>query len=278
MFLLGKNPARMYNLHVVKRGGSITMRIPMVAGNWKMNTTLSEATKLVKEIDQGLTKSLPIEVVVCPPFISIAAIQDLLIRSQIKMGAQNMFYEEKGAYTGEISPLMLAGLCQYVIIGHSERRLYFMESDEVVNRKVKAALKANLKPIVCVGENWQQYEARKTEEIVSKQIKRALAETGSLDNITVAYEPVWAIGTGKAANGEEANLTIGLIRSVLAHMFSNGAADKTRILYGGSVNAANMAEFMRQSEIDGGLVGGASLKASDFLEIIRSTMEARKLG
>jgi triosephosphate isomerase (TIM) len=253
------------------------MRVPMIAGNWKMNTTLSEALKLVKELNDGLSRPAPAEVVVCPPFVSLAAVQEAVRGSQIKVGAQNMYFEEKGAYTGEVSPLMLAGLCQSVILGHSERRQYFGESDEIINRKVKAALKAGLKPILCVGENWQQNEAEKTEEVVGGQIKGAMVGISTMDNITVAYEPVWAIGTGRAANGQGANRTIGHIRAVLADLYSSGAAEKVRILYGGSVNAANMAEFMSQSEIDGGLVGGASLKSREFLEIIRITAEVKKL-
>jgi triosephosphate isomerase len=253
------------------------MRIPMIAGNWKMNTNLGEAVKLVKELNTGLPEQVAVEVIACPPYISLASVKEALSGSQIKVGAQNMYFEEKGAYTGEVSPLMLTGLCEYVIIGHSERRQYFQESDELVSRKIKTAFKHGLKAILCVGENSGQYEAGKTEEVVTRQIKDSLNGIVSIDNLTVAYEPIWAIGTGKAATGIQANQTIKLIRSLLEKQYSKSAADKVRILYGGSVTSANIAEFVGQSDIDGGLVGGASLKAAEFLSIIQTTLQIRKL-
>jgi triosephosphate isomerase len=186
-----------------------------------------------------------------------------------------MYFEEKGAYTGEISPTMLAGLCRYVIIGHSERRQYFGETDETINKKVKAALKAGITPILCVGENNDENEAGKTAGVVSRQVKLALADIYDANGAIIAYEPIWAIGTGKSASGEQANGTIGLIRRQVADIINAETAAKTPILYGGSVNADNIAEFVSQPDIDGALVGGASLKAGQFVSIVRQTAETR---
>jgi len=252
------------------------MRVPMIAGNWKMNTTVAEAVELVNEMRKGLDEIKGVEKVVCPPFVSLAAIKELIKGSSIKLGAQNLYFEEKGAYTGEVSPLMLAGLCEFVIIGHSERRQYFGETDEIVNKKIKAALKAGLKPILCIGERLEENEAGKTVEVVTGQLKSSLAGIDYPAGFIIAYEPIWAIGTGKAATGEQANETIGLIRRNISEMYGEPAAQDVRILYGGSVNVANTAEFMQQSEIDGALVGGASLKANEFLDIVRQTAEIRK--
>ncbi|MDO8579190.1 MAG: triose-phosphate isomerase, partial [Dehalococcoidales bacterium] len=240
------------------------MRIPFIAGNWKMNTTLDEAVKLVGTMRPPLDSIKGVEKAVCPPFISLAAVKDLVKGSSIKLGAQNLYFEEKGAYTGEVSPLMLAGLCEYVIIGHSERRGYFGETDQIVNKKLQAALKAGLKPILCVGEKLEQNEAGKTKEVVTGQVKGGLAGLPYAADLVIAYEPIWAIGTGKAATGAQANETIGLIREQFAALYGNENAQKLRILYGGSVTADNIAEFISQAEIDGGLVGGASLKADQF--------------
>jgi len=244
------------------------MRTPMIAGNWKMNTTVSEAVELVSKMRSGLDEIANVEKVVCPPFVSLAAVNELIKGGSIKLGAQNLYFEEKGAYTGEISPLMLAELCEFVIIGHSERRQYFGESGDIVNRKVKTALKANLKPILCVGEKLEENEAGKTEEVIAGQLRSSLAEIDSLDTVTVAYEPIWAIGTGRAATGQQANDTIGFIRRGIAGLSTEEAAGKMRILYGGSVTADNATEFIKQPEIDGALVGGASLKADQFLSIV----------
>ena len=249
------------------------MRLPMIAGNWKMNTTINEATELVTEIRQGIGGLVNVEKVVCPPFISLAAVAELIKGSSIRLGAQNLYFEEKGAYTGEISPLMLADLCEFVIIGHSERRQYFDETNEIVNRKLKAALKVGLKPILCVGERLEENEAGKTEEVITEQLGASLAGIDSLDGLVIAYEPVWAIGTGKAATGKQANSTIGFIRHNIARLYREEIAQEVRILYGGSVTADNIPEFMEQSEIDGALVGGASLKADQFISIIRQTEE-----
>jgi triosephosphate isomerase (TIM) len=268
------------------------MRMPFVAGNWKMNTTVTEAEKLVVEMIDKLDRIEGVEKVLCPPFISLVAINMMLRDSSIKLGAQNMHFETKGAYTGEISPLMLKELCEFVILGHSERRWYFGESDETVNNKTKAALVNRLKPILCVGERLEENEAGRTEEVVGRQVRGALSnvEPGVLirsfesrqsqdeeraKNLVIAYEPVWAIGTGKAASGEQAAATIQFIRNVLAKLWDESIAQDVRILYGGSVTGANVAEFVSYSEIDGALVGGASLKAEEFLSIVEQTAQIK---
>ncbi len=253
------------------------MRVPMIAGNWKMNTMVSEAIELVNEMRQELDQIDNVDKVICPPFISLAAVRELIKGSSIKLGAQNIYFEEKGAYTGEISPLMLADLCEFVIIGHSERRQYFNETGEITNRKIRAALKVNLKPILCVGEKLEENEAGRTEEIVTGQLRASLAGLNYLTGLIIAYEPIWAIGTGKAATAMQANETIGLIRHNIFELYSESAARDVRILYGGSVTAANATEFMRQPEIDGALVGGASLKANQFLSIVKQTAETRRV-
>ena len=251
------------------------MRVPMIAGNWKMNTTLSEAKELVNEIRQELDQIAHVDKVICPPFISLATVRELIKGSSIKLGAQNIYFEEKGAYTGEISPLMLADLCEFVIIGHSERRQYFNETGEITNKKVRAALKVKLKPILCVGERLEENEDGRTEEIVTGQLGSSLAGIDYLNGLIIAYEPIWAIGTGKAATGEQANETISLIRHKIAKLYGKRIAQDVRILYGGSVTPANAVEFINQPEIDGALVGGASLKANQFLSIVRQTSEIR---
>ncbi len=251
------------------------MRVPMIAGNWKMNTTVSEAIELVNEMRQGLDQIAHVDKVICPPFISLAAVRELIKGSSIKLGAQNIYFEEKGAYTGEISPLMLADLCEFVIIGHSERRQYFNETGEITNKKIRAALKVKLKPILCIGERLEENEAGRTEEIVTGQLGSSLAGIDYLNGLIIAYEPVWAIGTGKAATSEQANETIGLIRYNVAKLYSKGIAQDVRILYGGSVTAANATEFINQSEIDGALVGGASLRANQFLSIVKQAAEIK---
>ncbi len=249
------------------------MRVPMIAGNWKMNTTVSEAIELVNEMRQGLDEIDNVDKVLCPPFISLAAVKELIKGSSMKLGAQNIYFEEKGAYTGEISPLMLAELCEFVIIGHSERRHYFNETGEIVNKKIQAALKVGLKPILCIGERLEENEAGRTEEVITEQLSSSLAGIDSLGGLILAYEPVWAIGTGRAATGEQANKTIGFIRQTISQKYGKRVAQEMRILYGGSVTAANIAEFIGQPEIDGALVGGASLKPTEFLSIVKQTSE-----
>jgi len=256
------------------------MRLPFVAGNWKMNTTVSEAEQLVVEMIERLDRTEGVEKVLCPPFVSLVPISMMLQGSSIKLGAQNMYFEAAGAYTGEISPLMLRELCEFVILGHSERRAYFNETDEMVNKKVRAALKNELKPILCIGERLAENESGKTEEVVSRQLRKALEgiETGALNiakKLVIAYEPVWAIGTGKAASGKQAAATIHFVRDVLAQIWNDGIAQDLRVLYGGSVTSANIAEFVSYPEIDGALVGGASLKADEFVSIARQTAEIK---
>ena len=247
------------------------MRIPFIAGNWKMNTMVAEAVKLVRDMLDELDKIEGVEKVLCPPFISLVTIRELLEGSSVKLGAQNMHFETKGAYTGEISPLMLTKLCEFVILGHSERRWYFGETDQVVNEKVKVALRNRLKPILCVGERLEENEAGKTEEVIAQQIKQSLNGVEFNPDIVVAYEPVWAIGTGRAANGEQAAATIRFIRNILASLWSEDITQSSRVLYGGSVTSDNIAEFISQPEIDGALVGGASLDAREFLSIVKQT-------
>lgn len=243
-----------------------------------MNRTVSEARALAQAMLPGLKAIQGVEKVVCPPFVALTAVAPLLESTGVKLGAQNVFWEAWGAYTGEISPPMLQGLCDYVIIGHSERRQYFGETDESVNRKVKAALAHGLKPIICVGENLEQNRAGETEALVSSQIRGALAGLTAdvVRDLVIAYEPIWAIGTGVPASGEGANAIIAqAIRATIAKLYDEATAQAIRIQYGGSVNPGNIVEFMSQCEIDGALVGGASLKAADFVEIVRLSAEAK---
>ena len=256
------------------------MRIPFIAGNWKMNTTVTEAERLVYEMLDKLDPIKGVEKVLCPPFVSLVAINMMLQDSSVKLGAQNMYFETKGAYTGEISPRMLSELCEFVILGHSERRWYFGETDEIVNKKIKAALASKLKPILCVGERLEENEAGKTEEVISRQVTAALNGIEPIvlsiaKNLVIAYEPVWAIGTGKAASNEQAAATIQFIRDTLAKLWNKDIAQDLRILYGGSVTSGNIAEFISRPEIDGALVGGASLKAEEFLSIVEQTAEIK---
>jgi triosephosphate isomerase len=252
------------------------MRVPLIAGNWKMNTTLSEAIELVKTMRNELDKISNVDRVLCPPFISLASVRELTKDTSIKLGAQNLYFAEKGAYTGEVSPLMVADLCEFVIIGHSERRQYFNETGDIVNKKIAAALKVGLKPILCIGERLEENESGRTEEVVIGQLKSSLTGIDNLSSLIIAYEPVWAIGTGKAATGEWANETISLIRQNISELYDDKTAQGTRILYGGSVTAANTAEFIPQPEIDGALVGGASLKAAEFLSIVTQTSAIKR--
>ena len=252
------------------------MRTPIVAGNWKMNNTISEATLLVMRMREKLNTIEGLEKVLCPPFVSLSTIRQIIRGLSIKLGAQNMHFEESGAYTGEVSPLMVAELCEYVILGHSERRQYFGETDEVVNRKVKAALKVGLKPILCVGETLEENEAGRTVEVVTRQVGAALDGVESPKGLVIAYEPLWAIGTGRASSGEQANATIGVIRRTLAEIYGDEYAQATRIQYGGSVSSSNITEFMQQEEIDGALVGGASLRADDFISIVEQAAASKR--
>lgn len=247
------------------------MRKPLIAGNWKMNTNLSEATSLVQAMLPELDRIAGVEKVLCPPFISLVAVRELIKGTSVELGAQNMFSEDKGAYTGEVSPLMLIDLCEFVILGHSERRQYFAETDEIVNKKIKKALDFGLTPILCVGERLEDNEAGRTEKIIKGQVQAALAGVNSTSHLVIAYEPIWAIGTGRAANGKQANATISLVRNTVASLWDSKSAQAIRILYGGSVTGENIAEFIAEPEIDGALVGGASLKANEFVSIVSQT-------
>lgn len=249
----------------------MTTRVPIVAGNWKMNKSAVEAAALLEGMLSELKALTGVERVICPPFVALATLAPRLAGSGIGLGAQTMHWEDSGAFTGEISPLMLKGLCSHVILGHSERRAYFGETDETVNKRLHAAMKHGLTPIVCVGETLAENEAGRTAEVVTRQVKGALA--GLTDEqaagLVVAYEPVWAIGTGKAATPGGANDVIGgMIRPALAELFSGAIAQAIRVQYGGSVTAANAAELFGQPDIDGALVGGASLKPSEFVAIV----------
>jgi triosephosphate isomerase (TIM) len=249
------------------------MRTPLIAGNWKMFKTVAEARQLVSEMAPGLEAVKGVEKVLCPPFTALLAVRALLEGTDIGLGAQNLHWESSGAYTGEVSPTMVAELCNYVILGHSERRAYFGETDNTVNLKVKAALAHNLIPIVCVGETLAEYEAGLTAKVVSTMLHSGLAGVEITDpsRFIVAYEPVWAIGTGKAATASDANKVIGqMIRPALTHLFGSSSAQAIRILYGGSVKGSIAGEFFKESDIDGALVGGASLKAADFLQIVQA--------
>jgi len=248
-------------------------RVPLIAGNWKLNKTSTEAYKLVAKMLPGLRNIEGVEKLLCPPFTALMAVSRLIKDSDIRMGAQNMYWEEKGAYTGEISPVMLAEYCQYVILGHSERRAYFCETNEQINRKVLAAVAHGLNPILCVGETLDENEAGRAAGVVSRQIREALLGMDILDadRIVIAYEPVWAIGTGRAATADVANMLIqNVIRPTLRSLFDERIAQSVRILYGGSVDASNARKFFQQPEIDGALVGGASLNASTFVAIVEA--------
>lgn len=249
------------------------MRKPFVAGNWKMNKTIAETRELLSAMAEKLNEIKNVEKVVCPPFVSLQTAHELLKNTEIGVGAQNMFWEEKGAFTGEVAPAMIKELCDYVILGHSERRAYFGETDALVNKKLLAAQKFDLTPIVCVGETLEQYESNQTSQVVSAQTKLGLADVSAdfAPRIVVAYEPVWAIGTGKASTGEAANAVIkDVIRKSIAELYGESTAQAIRVLYGGSVTGANAKEFFSQPDIDGALVGGASLKVDDFIEIVKS--------
>ena len=249
------------------------MRKKIVAGNWKMNKLVGDAVVLAEAVKATLADKSTVEIVLCPTFTALKSVGDVVAGTQVKLGAQNMHWEKDGAFTGEISADMLrdAG-CQYVILGHSERRQFFGETDAGVNRKVKVALAANLTPIVCVGETLEQREANQTEEVVTTQVTKSLAgldETG-FRHIVVAYEPVWAIGTGRTASPAQAQDVHALIRRVLSKMCNPGAAQAVRIQYGGSMKPANAKELMSQPDIDGGLIGGAALDAASFIAIVEA--------
>jgi triosephosphate isomerase len=251
------------------------MRTPIIAGNWKMYKTQEEAFQLASALKQRLSNLNSVKVVLCPPFTALASVKEAIEGSHLLLGAQNMYWEKEGTYTGEVSPEMLLTIgCKYVIVGHSERRSYFFETNQTVNLKVKSALKFGLIPIICVGERLEEREANKTEQVIENHIKGAFADlTGNLAEETViAYEPVWAIGTGKTATPGQANEVHLFIRELLSSTFGKECADKINILYGGSVKPENSRKLLDMSDIDGALVGGASLDADSFEKIVRSAI------
>jgi triosephosphate isomerase len=250
----------------------LNMRIPIIAGNWKMYKTISEAVNLAKELRENLSGISDREIVICPPFTALSAVKDILAGSNIQLGAQDMYWEKNGAYTGEISPLMLIDLgCHYCIIGHSERRQFFAETDETLNRKTKTALNCGIVPIVCIGETLSEREKNLTFQIIEKQIKNGLVGLSNeqAQKLVIAYEPVWAIGTGKTATPEQAEEVHKFIRNLLGQLYNQEIADNVRILYGGSVRPDNIKVLMSCPNIDGGLVGGASLEAKSFIPIVK---------
>ncbi len=254
------------------------MRKPIIAGNWKMFKTLSESVEFVQALAPRLASFTSVERVVCPTYIALAPVAEALKNTDILVGAQSVHWEAQGAFTSQIAPTMLQGLVEYVIIGHSECRAYLSETDETVNKKVKAALAYGLKPIVAVGESLAQNEAGETEQFVGGQVRAALAgvDAANMANIVMAYEPIWAIGTGKNASGEIANSIIGgTIRATLAELYGNDIAHTVRIQYGGSVKPDNMVEYMSQPDIDGALVGGASLEVDDFTKLVEAAAQAK---
>lgn len=246
------------------------MKKPIIAGNWKMNMTPDEAKTLVVAL-MPLVRDAACDVVVCPPFVDLPVVSQLVKGTNIQLGCQNIHWEEKGAYTGEISPKMLLALgVKYAIIGHSERRTYFGETDEGVNKRTKAALAHGITPIVCVGETLEQREAGVTDDWVCGQTTAAFKDIPAEDaaKVVIAYEPIWAIGTGKTATKEDANATIAVIRGAIAGIYGQEIAQQVRIQYGGSMNPKNAHELMSMPEIDGGLIGGASLKPVDFSQVV----------
>ena len=244
------------------------MRRPLIAGNWKMNGNKELASGLMTGLKQESLKT-DVEIVVCCPFTLLSLGEDLCRESNLKLGAQNLHWEEKGAFTGEISAqMLLEHNVEYVIIGHSERREYFNETDEIVNKKVIKAIESGLKPILCVGETLGEKDAGKTNSKVSEQVLKALKGVDNLNSITIAYEPIWAIGTGKTPTPQEANEVISYIRNTISKDLGEEVSEEIRILYGGSVNGSNASEFLNEEDIDGALVGGASLKVDEFIEIV----------
>lgn len=242
------------------------MRKTLIAGNWKMNKSPSEGVEFVKEL-KNRNLNTDVEVLICPPFTHLALFSELLKDTDIKLGAQNFYYKDSGTFTGEISPKMLKDLdIDYIIIGHSERREIFLEDDELVNKKMKSAIKHGLKPILCVGESLEEREANKAEEKIKEQIELAIKDIDEADlkDLVIAYEPIWAIGTGKTASSDDANEMLIFIRKLLAEKYSDELAKKIRLQYGGSVNPENIKELINKSDVDGALVGGASLEVDSF--------------
>ncbi|MEX0786666.1 MAG: triose-phosphate isomerase [Dehalococcoidia bacterium] len=250
-------------------------RVPFIAGNWKMYTSADECVALCQAVRERVAGIDGVDVAVCPPFPHLDAARAALEGSNVRLGAQNVHWEDQGAYTGEVSPTMLRGLASLVIVGHSERRQYFCETDETVSKRLQGALAHGLTPIFCLGETKDEREAGQTEEVLTRQVRRGLEGVPWSGDCVVAYEPVWAIGTGLAASGQQANAAVALIRGLIGDLFGDAIAQANRIQYGGSVKPENAAEFLAQTEIDGALVGGASLDADAFAAIVRAAAEAR---
>ena len=240
----------------------------LIAANWKMNTNLSEAQQLTRDLLSSINNYAHVETVICPPFVYLQEISNLLKGKPIKVGAQNVYFEEKGAYTGEVASGMLSDFCEYVIIGHSERRQFFGDTNEIVNKKLRSVIEHELTPILCVGENLDERENGDAENVVGAQLEESLSGIQKTVNLVVAYEPVWAIGTGKAATSDIAEDIMRFIRSKLAAIYDNPFADNITLLYGGSVTADNVKDYLSQANINGALVGGASLDAQKFQDII----------
>ncbi|HKZ44213.1 MAG TPA: triose-phosphate isomerase [Anaerolineales bacterium] len=248
------------------------MRVPVIAGNWKMNKTVQESRSLVFDISKGIREFNNVTKILFPPFMSLLPAASLLTGTEIALGAQNMHWEDKGAFTGETSPLMVAEFCKYVLVGHSERRTYFDETDEIVNKKLRSALDHELIPILCIGESLTEKDSELTSSVLKRQILNGYKNVNASEVIKtiIAYEPIWAIGTGKASSGENANVTIqDIIRPALLDLYGDNIANSVCVLYGGSVTSENAAEFFDHDDIDGALVGGASLQVDQFVEIVR---------
>lgn len=250
------------------------MRKPIIAGNWKMYKDVTEAVELTNSIKRSVFDVENVEIVICPPFVDLGDVGEMLIESNLSMGAQNCYWETEGAFTGEVSAPMIKSIgCKYVIIGHSERRKYFQETDETVNQKIKAAIDSGLIPIMCVGETLEERESERTIEVVKRQVTGGLKGFSEkyIDSLVIAYEPVWAIGTGKTATPDQAQEVHKVIRDLLSKLYSETLANSKCILYGGSVKPSNIKDLMSEEDIDGGLIGGASLKSEDFVDIIKTT-------
>ncbi len=257
------------------------MRKTIIAGNWKMYKTIPEAIELSNGLKRELFKldKEAIEIVLCPPYTALSEVAEIISESNIQLGGQDVYWQEEGAFTGEVSPKMLRDIgCDFVIIGHSERRQYFYETNDTVNKKVKAALNAGLKPIMCVGETLAQRERNETFKVIDDHVLNGLKDisAGDILNVVIAYEPVWAIGTGKTASPAQAQEVHGYIRKLLAKMYNQDTADALRIQYGGSVKPDNIIELMNQPDVDGALVGGASLKVDSFSDLVRKANQVRK--
>ncbi len=253
------------------------MRKPMIAGNWKMYNDINESIELVNGIKRELFEVENVDAVVIPPFVNLPEVAEMVINSNVASGAQNCFWENEGAFTGEIAPKMLKAIgCEYVVIGHSERRKYFGETDETVNKKVKAVIENGMIPIMCVGETLEERESEKTMEVVKTQVTGGLKGLSAefIDKLVVAYEPVWAIGTGKTASPQQAQEVHAMIRGLLVELYDESLSEGKRILYGGSVKPDNVEELMKEKDIDGGLIGGASLKVDSFAALVKKTSAA----